>query len=83
MCCFFIFNVVQRLNLESNFLSVLMQSIREDIEKEHLQIQKCDIVNFFKVAEFVTSFQYHKYLISQVRFELSDIFIPYFLIGIF
>lgn len=48
-----------------------MQSIREDIEREHLQVQKSDIIIFFKVAEFVTSFQYHKSLISQVKFGLQ------------
>ncbi|XVF12596.1 hypothetical protein REPUB_Repub08aG0132500 [Reevesia pubescens] len=45
--------------------NVLMKSIREDIEKEHHAIQKGDIIVFFKVAEFVTSFQYHRFLISK------------------
>ncbi|KAK4770277.1 hypothetical protein SAY87_030809 [Trapa incisa] len=52
--------------------NVLMQSIREDIEREHLQVQKSDIINFFKVAEFVTSFQYHKSLISQSDTEVNS-----------
>nr|XP_027189879.1 protein timeless homolog isoform X3 [Cicer arietinum] len=41
--------------------NVLMQSIREDIVKEHPAVQKSDIVVFFQVAEFVTSFQFYKY----------------------
>ncbi|KAK8324273.1 hypothetical protein V6Z11_A12G291500 [Gossypium hirsutum] len=45
--------------------NVLMKSVREDIEKEHHTVQKGDIIVFFKVAEFVTSFQYHKYLASK------------------
>ncbi|KHG23813.1 Protein timeless [Gossypium arboreum] len=47
--------------------NVLMKSVREDIEKEHHTVQKGDIIVFFKVAEFVTSFQYHKYLASKIR----------------
>ncbi|KAH0688185.1 hypothetical protein KY290_019855 [Solanum tuberosum] len=42
--------------------NVLMQSVRDDIEKEHHAIQSCDIVIFFQVAQFVTSFQYNKFL---------------------
>ncbi|TMW93204.1 hypothetical protein EJD97_012027 [Solanum chilense] len=42
--------------------NVLMQSIRDDIEKEHHAIQNSDIVIFFQVAQFVTSFQYNKFL---------------------
>ncbi|KAM3729911.1 hypothetical protein ACB098_12G046900 [Castanea mollissima] len=53
----------------SQFLSggynVLMQSIREDIEKEHHAIQKNDVIVFFQVAQFVTSFQHHKFLNSK------------------
>lgn len=60
--------------MQTKCFSVLMKSIREDIEKEHHAIQKCDIIVFFKVAEFVTSFQYHKFLISQVRNNLSSKF---------
>ncbi|XWS48502.1 hypothetical protein CRYUN_Cryun13aG0083200 [Craigia yunnanensis] len=45
--------------------NVLMKSIHEDIEKEHHAIQKGDIIVFFKVADFVTSFQYHKFLTSK------------------
>ncbi|MBA0657327.1 hypothetical protein Goklo_009621 [Gossypium klotzschianum] len=45
--------------------NVLMKSVREDIEKEHHTVQKGDIIVFFKVAEFVTSFQYHKCLASK------------------
>lgn len=42
--------------------TVLMQSVRDDIEKEHHAIQNSDILIFFQVAQFVTSFQYHKFL---------------------
>ena len=52
--------------MQSNFLPVLMQSIREDIEKEHHAIQKNDVIVFFQVAQFVTSFQHHKFLNSKV-----------------
>ncbi|KAE8722683.1 Timeless family protein [Hibiscus syriacus] len=45
--------------------NVLMKSVREDIEKEHHTVQKGDIIIFFKVTEFVTSFQYHKCLTSK------------------
>ncbi|MBA0806374.1 hypothetical protein Gohar_005828 [Gossypium harknessii] len=47
--------------------NVLMKSVREDIEKEHHTVQKGDIIVFFKVAEFVTSFQYRKCLASKIR----------------
>ncbi|KAL1342431.1 hypothetical protein AAHE18_09G157200 [Arachis hypogaea] len=61
----------------SQFLSggynVLMRSIREDIEKEHPAIQKSDVVVFFQVAEFVTSFQFHKYSASKSK-EGGDTF---------
>ncbi|XP_050141072.1 uncharacterized protein LOC126617037 isoform X1 [Malus sylvestris] len=45
--------------------NVLMQSIRENIEKEHPSIQKSDVVVFFQVAQFAISFQYHKSSISK------------------
>lgn len=64
--------------MQSKFLSVLMQSIREDIEKESHAIQKSDIILFFQVAQFVTSFQYHKFLNSQVRHEIWHILISIF-----
>ncbi|KAL0400652.1 UNVERIFIED_CONTAM: hypothetical protein Slati_4095100 [Sesamum latifolium] len=44
---------------------VLMLSIREDIEKENQEIQSSDVVMFFQVAQFVTSFQYYKCLASK------------------
>lgn len=44
-----------------------MQSIREDIEKEHHAVQNSDVIVFFKVAWFITSFQYHKITTSEVR----------------
>ncbi|XP_020966977.1 uncharacterized protein LOC107617476 isoform X2 [Arachis ipaensis] len=53
--------------------NVLMRSIREDIEKEHPAIQKSDVVVFFQVAEFVTSFQFHKYSASKSK-EGGDTF---------
>jgi len=49
------------------FVSVLMRSVREDIEKEHPAVQKSDVVFFFQVAEFVTSFQFCKHSTSKVR----------------
>ncbi|XP_042980832.1 protein timeless homolog [Carya illinoinensis] len=45
--------------------NVLMQSIREDIEKEHHAVQNSDVIMFFQVAQFVTSYQYHKLLKSK------------------
>ncbi|KAK4362997.1 hypothetical protein RND71_018238 [Anisodus tanguticus] len=42
--------------------NVLMQSVRDDIEKEHHAIQNSDIAVFFQVAQFVSSFQYNKFL---------------------
>ncbi|XP_010261437.1 PREDICTED: protein timeless homolog isoform X2 [Nelumbo nucifera] len=49
--------------LLSGGYNVLMQSIREDIEKEHHAIQNSDVAIFFQVAQFVTAFQHHKSLI--------------------
>ncbi|TKY51371.1 timeless-like protein [Spatholobus suberectus] len=49
--------------------NALMRSIREDIEKEHPSIQKSDVVVFFQVAEFVTSFQFSKYSASKTEEE--------------
>ncbi|XP_008234806.1 PREDICTED: uncharacterized protein LOC103333691 [Prunus mume] len=40
-------------------------SIRADTEKEHHAIQNSDVIIFFQVAQFVTSFQYHKSSISK------------------
>ncbi|KAE8733890.1 Timeless family protein, putative isoform 2 [Hibiscus syriacus] len=56
--------------------NVLMKSVHEDIEKEHHTIQKGDIIVFFKVAEFVSSFQYHKCLTSKVRTTPHLLFLP-------
>ncbi|XP_044504324.1 protein timeless homolog isoform X2 [Mangifera indica] len=47
--------------------NVLMQSICEDIEKEHQSIQNSDIIIFFQVAQFVTSFQYHRIEFSKLN----------------
>ncbi|CAI9092343.1 OLC1v1027545C1 [Oldenlandia corymbosa var. corymbosa] len=52
--------------------NVLMQSIREDIEKEHHAIQNSDVVVFFQVAWFVTSFQYYKFLNEKSGDEVKD-----------
>ena len=49
-----------------------MRSIHEDIEKEHPAIQKSDVVVFFQVAEFVTSFQFYKHSASKVRIIIRD-----------
>ncbi|CAH2049299.1 unnamed protein product [Thlaspi arvense] len=62
-------NILELLhNFVSQLLSggynVLMQSIREDIEKEHHAIQNSDVVMFFQVAQFFISFQYHKYFLK-------------------
>ncbi|KAL6123153.1 hypothetical protein ACLB2K_075676 [Fragaria x ananassa] len=46
--------------------NVLMQSIRQAIEKEHHSIQKSDVIIFFQVAQFVTSFQYHRHSSSKL-----------------
>ncbi|CAJ1976983.1 unnamed protein product [Sphenostylis stenocarpa] len=53
--------------------NVLMRSIREDIENEHPSIQRSDVVVFFHVVEFVTSFQFHKYSASKNK-EGGDTF---------
>lgn len=55
-----------------NCVSVLMQSIQEDIEKEVPAIQSSDIISFFRVAQFVVSFQYHKIAFSKVRAMGTD-----------
>lgn len=51
-----------------------MQSIHEDIDKEHHAVQKNDVVFFFKVAWFITSFQYHKFSSSKVREKIINQF---------
>ncbi|XP_071704507.1 uncharacterized protein [Rutidosis leptorrhynchoides] len=51
--------------------NVLMQSIREDIEKEHHAIENSDVIVFFQVAEFVMSFQNKKLLSSKPDAEVS------------
>ncbi|CAJ2629929.1 unnamed protein product [Trifolium pratense] len=57
----------------SGAYNVLMQSVREDIIKEHPSVQKSDVVVFFQVAEFVTSFQFYKYSTSKTK-EDKDTF---------
>uniref|UniRef100_A0A0D9WDU9 Timeless N-terminal domain-containing protein n=1 Tax=Leersia perrieri TaxID=77586 RepID=A0A0D9WDU9_9ORYZ len=51
-------------NFLDQFLSggynVLMQSVCDDIVKEHHSIQKSDITTFFKVARFALAFQHEK-----------------------
>ncbi|CAI8604387.1 unnamed protein product, partial [Vicia faba] len=49
--------------------NVLMRSVREDIVKEHPAIQKSDVVVFFQVADFISSFQFHKYSTSKTEEE--------------
>ncbi|XP_057950492.1 uncharacterized protein LOC131145435 isoform X2 [Malania oleifera] len=66
------YNLLQLLhNFLNQFLSeaynVLMQSVREDIEKEHHSVQNSDVVAFFQVAQFVMSFQYRKFSISKTN----------------
>nr|XP_043607657.1 protein timeless homolog [Erigeron canadensis] len=51
--------------------NILMQSIREDIEKEHHAIENNDVTTFFQVAEFVMSFQNHKLLGSNPKANVS------------
>ncbi|GAV84903.1 TIMELESS domain-containing protein/TIMELESS_C domain-containing protein [Cephalotus follicularis] len=67
--------LVSLQNFVNQFLSgsynVLIQSIREDIEKEHHAIQNSDIIIFFQVAQFITSFQYHKFLTSEPTKEMD------------
>ncbi|XP_030548620.2 protein timeless homolog isoform X2 [Rhodamnia argentea] len=52
--------------------NVLMQSVREDIEREQLNIQRNDVVYFFEFAKFVTSFQYHKFSASKPNAEMGS-----------
>ncbi|GAB2227644.1 hypothetical protein Droror1_Dr00009471 [Drosera rotundifolia] len=58
-------NILELLyDFMNQFLSggynVLMQSILEDIEKEYHAIQDPDVLVFFQLAQFATSFQFHK-----------------------
>jgi timeless len=52
--------------------NVLMQSLCEDIEKEHPSIQNSDIVTFFQVAQSITSFQFHKSSASSPAIETEE-----------
>ncbi|KAL2922143.1 Protein timeless-like protein [Bienertia sinuspersici] len=53
--------------------NVLMQSITQDIEKEHHAIQTNDVLMFFHLAQFVTCFQYHKsQLMKQSKAEVNN-----------
>ncbi|KAK1286793.1 hypothetical protein QJS10_CPA03g00256 [Acorus calamus] len=45
------------------------ESIREDIEKEHHMIQNGDVVVFFQVVHFVTTFQHWKFSILKAEME--------------
>ncbi|CAI0449791.1 unnamed protein product, partial [Linum tenue] len=49
----------------SGSYNVLIQSIREDIQKEQNGIQKSDIIVFFQVVQFATSYQYYMLLNSK------------------
>lgn len=62
VCFFFLSYGTTRFSILIQLPTVLMQSVRDDIEKEHHAIQNSDILIFFQVAQFVTSFQYHKFL---------------------
>ncbi|XP_068665351.1 uncharacterized protein [Aristolochia californica] len=55
----------------SGAYNVLMQSIQEDIEKEHLT-QSTDVIAFLYVAHFATNFQYHKYVASKSKIEATS-----------
>ncbi|XP_057480402.1 uncharacterized protein LOC130767528 [Actinidia eriantha] len=59
--------------LLSGGYNVLMQSIREDVEKEHHTIQNSDVVIFFQVAQFITSFQYQKSLFLKLNKEADTL----------
>ncbi|KAK9094444.1 hypothetical protein Scep_025913 [Stephania cephalantha] len=48
----------------------LMESIREDIEKEHHVIESNDVLVFFHVTQFITAFQYRKFLCTMI-FDLE------------
>ncbi|CAI0546388.1 unnamed protein product [Linum tenue] len=52
-------------NVSSSGIPVLIQSIREDIQKEQNAIQKNDIIVFFQVVQFATSYQYYMLLNSK------------------
>lgn len=52
-----------------------MESVRVDIEKEHHAIDNSDIVVFFRVTEFITSFQYHKFMDVKVRLIANSSFV--------
>ncbi|KAI4330916.1 hypothetical protein MLD38_029155 [Melastoma candidum] len=52
--------------------NVLMQSIREDIGKEHPNIQAIDVLRFFELAKFATAFQYQKPSISESIAEANN-----------
>lgn len=63
-------------NLEiTRFLSVLMQSVCDDIMDEHHSIEKSDIITFFKVARFVLAFQHEKVSNDQVWNRTHGLFI--------
>lgn len=49
-----------------------MQSIRDDIKREHHDIQSVDIITFFQVAQFVIAFQHQKVLLTEVRIKIWD-----------
>ncbi|GER46687.1 topoisomerase 1-associated factor, partial [Striga asiatica] len=68
------------LHLLADFISqflmggynVLMRSILDDIVKEHQEILSSDVVIFFQVAQFATSFQYHKCVGSKPSIEVEN-----------
>ena len=55
----------------SLFLSVLMQTVKSDIQSERNNVQSQDIVMFFAVANFFTAYQQCLLLKKKVRLLLS------------
>ncbi|KAF3772833.1 hypothetical protein EJ110_NYTH56841 [Nymphaea thermarum] len=46
--------------------NVLMQSIRNDIQKDHHTVQNGDVMHFFQVARFFTAYQFYRYPVPKV-----------------
>ncbi|XP_078431748.1 timeless family protein isoform X2 [Wolffia australiana] len=51
--------------------NVMMQSAYEDIEKDQDGFQTSEIIIFYRVACFVTNFQYHRILISTPQYSCA------------
>lgn len=67
----------------TQFLSVLMQSICDDIMNEHHSVEKSDITTFFKVARFVLAFQHEKASNDQVWNRTHGLFTRHLLMIFF